>query len=237
MLVNRIEGSHAVYMPVYYYRARYYDPEIGRFVSEDPLGFKAGVNFYTYVGNNPINANDPTGKVTLTFQADVHVPAWLAKLAKKTGLVDVSANGFQVGVAESFPFFDGAERDSGTFFGPQIPGVDIGTGKGALTFGIQPGSVKDLAGNSNLTTSVTALGVNGGITFDADTGDFQGVNLGVGVGINAGQTIDLTSVLSQKHGFISDSGLPGSSTGTASGGFVLYPNKPNTNMLQQVYKK
>ena len=47
---------------VYYYRARYYDPSIGRFVSEDPLGFEAGdVNFYAYVGNNPVNANDPSG--------------------------------------------------------------------------------------------------------------------------------------------------------------------------------
>jgi len=47
----------------YYYRARYYDPEIGRFVSEDPLGFAAGdVNFYAYVGNNPINNNDPSGQ-------------------------------------------------------------------------------------------------------------------------------------------------------------------------------
>jgi len=46
---------------LYYYRARYYDPEIGRFLSEDPLGFEAGVNFYAYVENNPINANDPFG--------------------------------------------------------------------------------------------------------------------------------------------------------------------------------
>ncbi|MBU2571888.1 MAG: hypothetical protein KJ725_18035 [Gammaproteobacteria bacterium] len=46
---------------LYYYRARYYDPFIGRFISEDPLGFDAGdVNFYAYVGNNPVNANDPT---------------------------------------------------------------------------------------------------------------------------------------------------------------------------------
>ncbi len=46
---------------LYYYRARYYDPTIGRFISEDPLQFQAGINFYAYVNNNPVNANDPTG--------------------------------------------------------------------------------------------------------------------------------------------------------------------------------
>ena len=50
---------------LYYYRARYYDPEVGRFISEDPLGFKAGINFYAYVGNNPINARDPSGLETV----------------------------------------------------------------------------------------------------------------------------------------------------------------------------
>ncbi len=45
----------------YYYRARYYDPGIGRFISEDPKGFDAGLNFYAYVGNNPLIANDPDG--------------------------------------------------------------------------------------------------------------------------------------------------------------------------------
>jgi RHS repeat-associated protein len=49
---------------LYYYRARYYDPGIGRFISEDPLGFEAGeVNFYAYVGNDPVNANDPSGHI------------------------------------------------------------------------------------------------------------------------------------------------------------------------------
>jgi RHS repeat-associated protein len=46
---------------LYYYRARYYDPKIGRFISEDPIGFVAGVNFYTYVENNPTTLTDPLG--------------------------------------------------------------------------------------------------------------------------------------------------------------------------------
>ena len=40
---------------LYYYRARYYDPELGRFLNEDPIGFEGGdVNLYRYVFNNPV---------------------------------------------------------------------------------------------------------------------------------------------------------------------------------------
>jgi RHS repeat-associated protein len=45
-----------------YYRARYYDSEIGRFITADPIGFDAGVNFYAYVFNNPMSETDPSGK-------------------------------------------------------------------------------------------------------------------------------------------------------------------------------
>src|SRR5208337_5296448 len=48
---------------LYNYRARIYDPSIGRFCTEDPKGFAAGVNFFIYAGQNPINANDPYGFV------------------------------------------------------------------------------------------------------------------------------------------------------------------------------
>jgi RHS repeat-associated protein len=46
---------------LYYYRARYYDPAAGRFLSEDPSGFREGVNFYKYGGNNAVNLTDPMG--------------------------------------------------------------------------------------------------------------------------------------------------------------------------------
>ncbi|MGH9746012.1 MAG: RHS repeat domain-containing protein [Candidatus Acidiferrales bacterium] len=46
---------------LYYYRARYYDSSAGRFMSEDPVGFSVGPDFYTYVLNNPTNDLDPPG--------------------------------------------------------------------------------------------------------------------------------------------------------------------------------
>jgi RHS repeat-associated protein len=56
------EGNGLLYM-----RARYYDPEIGRFISKDPIGFVGGLNLYTYVGNNPINWIDPLGLQTKPY--------------------------------------------------------------------------------------------------------------------------------------------------------------------------
>jgi RHS repeat-associated protein len=53
--------EHDVETGLYYNRARYYDPALRRFVSEDPLGLQAGINQYAYAGNAPLDARDPTG--------------------------------------------------------------------------------------------------------------------------------------------------------------------------------
>jgi RHS repeat-associated protein len=45
----------------YYYRARFYNPATGRFVSRDPKGFEEGMNLYEYVRHNPVNKVDPLG--------------------------------------------------------------------------------------------------------------------------------------------------------------------------------
>ena len=45
----------------YYYRARIYSPELGRFLQTDPLGYVDGLNLYAYVGNNPVSWIDPLG--------------------------------------------------------------------------------------------------------------------------------------------------------------------------------
>lgn len=48
---------------LYYFRARYYDPPVGRFISEDPIGLNGGANLYSYAKNDPVNGSDPTGKL------------------------------------------------------------------------------------------------------------------------------------------------------------------------------
>ena len=50
---------------LYYYRARYYDPSIGRFMEEDPIRLRGGINMYSYVLNNPINGIDPLGLIVV----------------------------------------------------------------------------------------------------------------------------------------------------------------------------
>lgn len=49
-----------------YYRARYYDPSIGRFTQRDPTGLSGGLNQYAYAGNNPVNYTDPTGTTAIS---------------------------------------------------------------------------------------------------------------------------------------------------------------------------
>ncbi len=46
---------------LYYYRARHYSPQWGRFTQADPIGYQGGVNLYGYVQNDPLNFNDPEG--------------------------------------------------------------------------------------------------------------------------------------------------------------------------------
>ena len=78
-----------------YLRNRYYDPAIGRFISEDPI--KNGLNWYIYCSNNPVNKIDPLGlfdynirlSYSQTYNEDVEVLqnelAWLGYLDMSDG--------------------------------------------------------------------------------------------------------------------------------------------------------
>jgi RHS repeat-associated protein len=57
-----------------YNRARYYSPNVGRFVGRDPIGLAGGLNPYAYVGNNPINRTDPSGLLPLIKSVQAFAP-------------------------------------------------------------------------------------------------------------------------------------------------------------------
>lgn len=67
---------------LYFTRNRYYDPAVGRFISEDPVGIDGGLNLYSYAGLDPVNARDPFGKsfvcwtVTYTVYANAGYILW-----------------------------------------------------------------------------------------------------------------------------------------------------------------
>jgi RHS repeat-associated protein len=75
---------------LYYMKARYYDADTGRFISEDPIGFEGGINLYAYCLNNPINAIDPFGLKWEIVDTDYHggtstwkcTSLWAAELIK-----------------------------------------------------------------------------------------------------------------------------------------------------------
>lgn len=46
---------------LYYFRARWYNPETGRWLSKDPIGIAGGLNLYVFCENNPVNFVDPMG--------------------------------------------------------------------------------------------------------------------------------------------------------------------------------
>ena len=138
----------------YFYRARYYNPTLGRFISRDPLSgaeFSQGTNLYAYCQNNFLNSTDPTGMTTVSFGVSFNVQWGSFNFQASMGFIaDTSGN-----VA--------AYNTSGTGAGA---GADIAFGVTADVTNAP--TVYDTSGN----------GVNASVVTDAGEGAGMNVNTG-----------------------------------------------------------
>ncbi len=101
---------------LYFDRARYYRPAIGRFVSQDPIGFAGGINEYAYVGGNPIQFMDPTGLGETEFSGTLGTGAAVTgsiAYNSDTGMVTVGLGvGYGLGASGSVSYTGSAPAGS-----------------------------------------------------------------------------------------------------------------------------
>jgi RHS repeat-associated protein len=92
-----------------YSRARWYDANLGRFISEDPIGFESGAkNFYEYVGNHPITAKDPFGlQANQTSDCDTEKSCAKDRLEMWSAMYELTQKWNQEDKRHSFYIYNG----------------------------------------------------------------------------------------------------------------------------------
>jgi RHS repeat-associated protein len=166
-------GQHGVMTEpngFYYMRARYYDPSVGRFISEDPIGFDGGdVNLCAYAGNQPINRIDPLGLIDLFGYVEGDL---------------VGILGIEGGVGFVVDTDDLLESGVFTTIGPAA-GANVGASLGAGF------ALREIEGWST-NIDVNAFGVSPVISFDDAGFNGAAVGLGPGKGMSISETYTST---------------------------------------------
>jgi RHS repeat-associated protein len=153
-----------------YYRARYYDPAIGRFISRDPAGMVDGVNRYAYVGGDPVDFTDPTGEWGLAGAAwgalSGGISGWITAYNTTGGSVIGATLGATSGLVAGAAV--GAVNPLQAITVGQLAGATVGgilgnVGNTALTQAANKQPIKPLANLSWGTVGVSLAGGVGGV--------------------------------------------------------------------------
>ena len=140
---------------LYYLNSRYYDPEIGRFISPDSLAYLEpetcnGLNLYAYCRNNPVMYTDPYG----FFAVSTFIVGLLAAVGALT-IAGAAIGGLSAAIHQE-NVFTGIRNGAitGLMFGISIALVATGIGAGGfvgtIMVGMGVGSAYLLGSNLNL---------------------------------------------------------------------------------------
>ena len=92
--LGRFQYTGQAWLPelgLFYYKARFYSPTMGRFMQTDPIGYNGGMNPYNYVGSDPINFTDPLGLYPVCRSVDAS--HWEGEKWVVTGVTECEDNG------------------------------------------------------------------------------------------------------------------------------------------------
>jgi RHS repeat-associated protein len=187
-----------------YFGARWYEPEIGRFLSPDPVQFRKdnslSFNRYAYANNNPYRYLDPDGREAAQVGLSFRLPK-LFGIIQEVMKREIKVSGFAFGVAWSSPdAHGGGEFDVGIFLSTNLAGEGVGSGRMAVTYSESvhsDTSVRDLAGIGG-TASVDMGGGGLNVGYSERGLETVGLHIGPGVGISAQG--EATALVTARHG-------------------------------------
>ena len=150
-----------------YFRNRYYDPDLGRFISTDPEEYGDSPSLYQFAGNNPVNFGDPTGEIV-----DYGWDGFSLAMSFNSLITDLKEGNYGMATLSAF----GVLVDAAAFAVPFVPG-----GAGVALKACRAATVIKMA-------QAVDAGLNAAVSANAAYRSFEQGDVGEGL-FNAGMAV------------------------------------------------